>query len=101
MIDWLEHLIALFHELHPQRSCPQALLNNTGQTWGKQNSPCSEGDEDDASRSWRNIAIALIDTEKANGKRKLATVNDLNNQHTASCCNFPSMHASRQRGPVP
>jgi hypothetical protein len=23
------------------------------------------------------------------------------NQHTASCCNFPSMHASRQRGPIP
>jgi hypothetical protein len=29
----------------------------------------------------------------------IATVYDLNNQHTASCCNFPSMHASRQRGP--
>jgi len=28
--------------------------------------------------------------------RTIATVNDLNNQHTASCCNFPSMRASRQ-----
>jgi hypothetical protein len=26
----------------------------------------------------------------------VATVNDLNNQHTASCCNFPSMRASGQ-----
>src|SRR5207245_8275588 len=26
----------------------------------------------------------------------IATVNDLNNQHTASCGNFPSMRASRQ-----
>jgi hypothetical protein len=28
-------------------------------------------------------------------KRLISTFNDLSNQHTASCCNFPSMRASR------
>src|ERR1700704_3428181 len=60
VIDWLEHLIPLFHELHPTTIMPASPLNNKGQTWGKQNSPCSEGDEDDASRSWRNIAISPV-----------------------------------------
>src|SRR5258708_1211213 len=33
--------------------------------------------------------------------RRIAIVNDLNNQHTACCCNFPWMRASRQRGRFP
>ena len=28
MIDWLEHLIALFHELHPTTIMPASPLNN-------------------------------------------------------------------------
>src|SRR6266478_3631805 len=34
-------------------------------------------------------------------KRLTAIVNDLNNQHTASCCNFPWIRASRHRGRFP
>lgn len=47
------------------------------------------------------IAITLTTQQEAAQGTLRATVYDLNNQPTASCCNFPSMHASRQRGPIP
>ena len=59
VIDWLEHLIALFHELHPTTIMPASPLNNKGQTWGKQNSPCSEGDEDD-----ETVAVETVRRER-------------------------------------